>query len=749
MKIFLYGLLGLVCVLFAAGSFIYFAAPTGVIRNQMIAAVKSATGRDLVVAGSTSFTVYPSVGVRLENVTLSGPPGMDGPDFVSMKAMDVSIPLLPLLSRKIAIEKFVLVKPVFELHVDAQGRQSWSFARRDDSAAPALRGSTTGTDGADGSMAGAAGAQQTAAGSGETGTSAAGGASAQDGAPTGTSRGLAAEALDTLSLGDVRIENGIIRYSDDRTRSRSEVTGINVAFKLANLAKPLNGSGSAVWNGVTLPFSLILGSPKNVLEGQPSDLSLKLDGEELSASFEGRMAAAGGLELAGQLKAGAKSARALAGWLGIALPASPGFGPFKIDSELQVKPKVITLSDTKVSLDGATATGTVTVSTSQGTPSIEANLEFSRLDLNLYLPGADGATALAKPAKSAKNQAKAAGSESAAADASGSDEAIAADGGETGEASAAAAPVKTATGKPAPVGWSAAPIDLAGLKAVDAEAKLTSGGLIYRQVKVGKSSLVVSLRGGFLKIRLPEMELYDGTGVGTVALDGRAPTPRIDANFTVKGVSALPLLKDAAGFDWVAGKGDLSFGFTGTGASQKAIVAGLQGQGRFDLTDGAIVGLDVPQMARTLLSLKIPSLQRQQGQKTEFAQLSGTTSIQNGILTNKDLLLTGPQVRMTGAGTVDLPQQTIDYLAQPKVLATQDGQGDVEKDGIGVPVKIVGPWSKPKAVPDLNGVVKNPQSAVDAAKKLLDKVKGGDKLKSALDGLLGNKKSQGEVQPAQ
>ena len=47
-------------------------------EREFLAGLKARTGRDLVVSGSTSLTLFPRLAVAFANVSLSAPPGMRG-----------------------------------------------------------------------------------------------------------------------------------------------------------------------------------------------------------------------------------------------------------------------------------------------------------------------------------------------------------------------------------------------------------------------------------------------------------------------------------------------------------------------------------------------------------------------------------------------------------------------------------------------------------------------------------------------
>jgi AsmA protein len=94
---------------------------------------------------------------------------------------------------------------------------------------------------------------------------------------------------------------------------------------------------------------------------------------------------------------------------------------------------------------------------------------------------------------------------------------------------------------------------------------------------------------------------------------------------------------------------------------------------------------------------------------TDFGALTGTYTIANGILKNNDLKLTSPEVPMTGAGTVDLPQRQVNYRLTPNVAGL-----------LAVPVDVTGPWDNLSYRPDLAGIAKglaqDPGKALDLLK---------------------------------
>jgi AsmA protein len=136
--------------------------------------------------------------------------------------------------------------------------------------------------------------------------------------------------------------------------------------------------------------------------------------------------------------------------------------------------------------------------------------------------------------------------------------------------------------------------------------------------------------------------------------------------------------------------------------------------------NGAVVGYNVTKLLQSATQGRIPSLERHLAEKTEFSEMAASFTIQNGIATNKDLRLVSPVVRITGAGVASLPDRTMDYTLKPKLVGAADG------GGLEIPVKMTGSWDKPVITPDIDGVLKNPEQAIDTIRQIGKQFQKGD-----------------------
>lgn len=726
--------LAMLAVLVFAGAFLVGAPPEALIAARLAEAVKASTGRDLVIAGRSSFKFLPSLGVVMRDVTLSAPPGMGGGPTARIGTLEAGVRLAPLLQRRIEIERLVVRDAVVDLRVDAQGRRSWQFTDA------AGAGGRAPTRYAQMQLAGVA--NDAARGLPAEARDFLKNAEDERVRNGGAGGGAAVGRLRDIVLGDVRLVNSTLTYADERTGKRESITAINAALTSHSADSPLDVAGNLVVERQRIDFDGRLASLGQLLAEQPAKLVFNAAAAPVKASFDGTVQVKEAVDLTGAFALTAPSARGLAAWAGTELPPSEGFGPLAVKGTLRAAGKSLAFSDASFELDGARATGVLSVVSGGPRPAIKANLQVSALDLDKYLADGPAGAASARPAS-----ATAAGGAPAAAAQPQSIEDLLKDGGgeaKTGAPAGAAGPAVKGWRRSA--GWSEEPIRLASLGLADVDASLGLGGMTVHGLAIGASRIRVALSAANLKATIEDMALYDGHARGLVTVDGSGPTPRLTASLAADGLAMRPLLKDAADIDWLSGTGKLQLALAGTGQTEKQIVDGLSGTASLDLGNGAVAGFNLPGILRGLSQGRLDGLQRVPTEKTDFSQMSASFTVESGVASNQDLAMSSPLLRVGGSGRIMLGARQIDYTARPKIVGSVAGQGGgLELAGLEVPVRIHGSWDAPEFTPDLQGalkssavqeVIKDPSKAVEAAKRI-GKQLGGKKAGALLRDLLG------------
>lgn len=474
--------------------------------------------------------------------------------------------------------------------------------------------------------------------------------------PAGGTAGGGAPA--DIRLGDVRIVDGRVSYADARSGLHEEVDGVDLALRLDSLDQPLSADGGLNWRGKPVRVALNVVRPRAVIEGGTSPVDASVAAEAVTLAFKGEATGGAKAGAAGAVDLSVPSLRALAAWTGnpLAMPGG-GFGPLSIKGKLVAAGPRVAFTEAAIAFDAIRATGDLSVDTGGARPRLAGKLAVEALDLNPYLPPEEAGTPGA------------------------------------------------ASGHAQPADWSDEPIDASALKSADADFNLTAQSIRMRKIEVGRSVLRLRLANGRLNADLDELALYQGVGKGRLVLDGSGSGLGLDAALSLNGVQAAPLLSAAADFDRLEGTANADLQAAGRGRSQREIVASLAGKGSVAFLDGAIRGINLAAMVRNVTTAFADV---SGAQKTDFAELSGSYSIAKGIVSNRDLSLKSPLLRVAGAGTVDLPRRTLSYRVEPKAVASLEGQGgQADLAGIMVPVIVEGPWSNLSYRPDLAGAMQS------------------------------------------
>jgi len=304
----------------------------------------------------------------------------------------------------------------------------------------------------------------------------------------------------------------------------------------------------------------------------------------------------------------------------------------------------------------------------------------------------------------------------------------------------------TVASAPNAQGWSEAPISLIGLNYVDAQVRISATQLNLGAAQFAPAAIDATLAAGVLKSSFANLGTYGGQASGEVIVDASSGSPSFAMHCDFVGVRALPLLTNLADFDRIDGKMQAKIAARSAGDSQQALMSNLSGTAFVVFQDGAIRGLNVAQMIRSLTASTLNGWQEQQEQATDLSQLSASFRIDHGQAVTTDLNLIGPLVKVTGAGTIDIGTRMMGFRVEPKLVMTTEGQGRTSDPvGFGIPVMIEGPWSHPRIYPEMQGILDNPEAAYgklrEMGKGLFGKDGGG------LSGLLGGLSALNGNQP--
>lgn len=253
-------------------------------------------------------------------------------------------------------------------------------------------------------------------------------------------------------------------------------------------------------------------------------------------------------------------------------------------------------------------------------------------------------------------------------------------------------------------GWSRAPLDASGLAAFNGNIALVADSVDLGTLKLGPTRTMLSNDRSRMVFELREVQAYQGQLSGQFVMNNRNGLS-VGGDLRASGIEAQGLLSDLADIDRLSGRADAQVQFLGVGGSVDAIMKSLSGQGAVKFGQGRISGIDLDRLMRS---------GQVGGGTTVFDSLTASFVISGGNLRNDDLLLSLQRFEARGEGRIGLGARDIDYLFTPRALR---GDGD----GIAIPVRIRGPWSGPKIIPDVEAAID--LNFAEEKKKAEEKVK--------------------------
>jgi AsmA protein len=292
--------------------------------------VAQKTGRTLVVKGGATLMFTPKLGVRLEDVSISNPEGMDGV-FVNASRVDMPIRYSDLFRRKLKIKYISLVDPHFNFLIDSQGKSSWTAtgSSKGDPVSPSERASTPNE-------------------------------------PLG-----------------IAIENGTASYLDERSGQAFSIESTTGTMDIGDGGE-VDLTATAALNSQFAKIEAHLQSLQRVAEdGSPADIAIRAPA--LNLNFSGRLGTRNSLSLVGKVEATSADLRVLAKWLGNTVGGTQGLQKFSLDAAVDSSGTVFNLTKASIGLDGMVASGALSADFSNKIPQISGDLSTDLLNLDPYL----------------------------------------------------------------------------------------------------------------------------------------------------------------------------------------------------------------------------------------------------------------------------------------------------------------------------------------------------------------------------
>lgn len=468
------------------------------------------------------------------------------------------------------------------------------------------------------------------------------------GAPADTGNAGGGTQYRDIRLGDVRIVDGGARFIDATANKRYTAEDIDVRIILTGLSEPLEVNGAMIFQGAPSSVDIVLASLADLMNEEPSNLKLDVKIGDTSAGADLTVETGDAIRYSGPVQLDAPDLPALAALTGTEIANAPGFDKLAFSGDIDGGAQSFRLSNAQIDFDDIAAQGAMTLEWTGERPKASGVLSTEELDLRQYMPP----------------------------------------------------PSQSAEGFPE---WSEAPMDLTGLRNIDADFDISTNSILLNDLKFGESRLKLTVLNGRMTADIPELAMYGGQGSGRLVVNARGATPSFSGNFDMGAVQAEPLSLDLLKHDNLLGLGAFTFDFTANGASQAAIMSSLDGSGGFDIADGLIKGVNLSKIARAAAQLQqgfnpaalqsLVATARGPNETTDFSEFLSEFTITDGLLNAPTISMTSQYLAMTGQGSINLPAQTIDLRLSPRATASLN-DGETARS-ISMPVRVGGTFSQP------------------------------------------------------
>lgn len=214
--------------------------------------------------------------------------------------------------------------------------------------------------------------------------------------------------------------------------------------------------------------------------------------------------------------------------------------------------------------------------------------------------------------------------------------------------------------------------------------KIKTGNFIFQQLHLG-----FQFKNNLLTLNPINAKFYQGNYQAKASINLNSKVPQIVAQNQFNQVNTTLLFQDLVNKSQIqlAGLATLNLNISTAGDTTDLLIRNLNGQGRFNLEQGALKGINLSYwiaLGKALIKHEIAP--KNTGPDTPFDKFNGSFSINQGVISNNDLIITSGRLRVNGKGLLNLPLQQINYSLQAQPILA-----DGSPEGIAIPIRISGP----------------------------------------------------------
>jgi AsmA protein len=252
-------------------------------------------------------------------------------------------------------------------------------------------------------------------------------------------------------------------------------------------------------------------------------------------------------------------------------------------------------------------------------------------------------------------------------------------------------------------------------------ASLKMAGMAFRDADLG-----IAISNGKLRLHPLTAGFYGGRYSGDVGLDVSGDVPVVSLNESIEAISFQRMIADLVDSEALSGTAQGHVRLSGRGRDSGEVLQSLQGELGLSLAEGAVEGINIwYQIRRGMALYKGLPAPEPEPARTVFSRLNIDGSVDNGVVTTRELVGELPFLALRGSGRIDLGQSQVDLSLVAQVRNSPELARDPLGSGLGgksLPFRITGALDAPSLKVDWEGLLKS-----EAAGVLLNKLGLGPK----------------------
>ena len=424
----------------------------------------------------------------------------------------------------------------------------------------------------------------------------------------------------------VKITAGTVLYDDVAGARHEQLSEVDLDSQWPSPGSPLTGSGTLRWRGEPVEFNGQIGNPLAAASGASSALRLAVAANPIRLFFNGTV----GPAISGTASLTTPALRRVIEWMGKPMGNGPTLGAASVQAKVDWMGSAVSFADARIELDGNNAVGALMLDYGGARPRIEGTLAATRLDVSPYIEALRAGSAM--------------------------------------DPAVLLAPAAI----PAPP--------------VDADLRISADQVLAGSVRIDKAAGGLAIKNSALSLSIGEAQLYGGTLTADLSLSRFGDRLVSRASAKLADVALRPALSDLAGVQALDGAASGQVDLSAQGASWAELLQGVNGRSTVSISDGAIGGLDLADLAALAGGSPEPVVPGTGALR--FTQFTGTVTLDAGIVETTDAALRGSTYSVDLKGWGSLASGLID--ARATLSPSADGTARA------VPIAISGTWRHPQ-----------------------------------------------------